>query len=218
MMKRRAFFSGAASLAAAGAALSPLALMAQAKLPKVGVDYVKLNQAAPVEAPAGKIEVIEFFWYSCPHCSAFEPVLAEWVKRLPKDVAFRRLPIAFRDDYVPQQHLYFTLEAMGLLDKFHARVFAAIHGERQNLVKAEAITEWMVQQGVDRAKFQASFSSFSTSTKVRRATQLMNPYNIEGVPALGVAGRFYTDGSLAKSMDAALSVTDFLIAEVRAKR
>lgn len=217
-MKRRAFFSGAASLAAAGAALSPLALMAQAKLPKVGVDYVKLNQVAPVEAPAGKIEVIEFFWYSCPHCSAFEPVLADWAKRLPKDVAFRRLPIAFRDDYVPQQHLYFTLEAMGLLDKFHAKVFAAIHGERLNLVKADAITEWMVQQGVDRAKFLAGFSSFSTSTKVRRATQLMNAYSIEGVPALGVAGRFYTDGSLAKSMDAALSVTDFLIAEVRAKR
>jgi len=212
MMKRREFFAGAASLAVATAAQS------QAKAPQAGSDFIKLNQAAPVEAPAGKIEVLEFFWYSCPHCSAFEPALSEWAKRLPKDVVFKRVPIAFRDDYVPQQQLFFTLEVMGLLDTLHARVFAAIHGERQNLNTADSITDWVVKQGVDRARFVSNFSSFSTSTKVNRARQLMTAYEIDGVPAMGVAGRFYTDGSLAKSTDGMLSVADFLIAQVRAKR
>ncbi len=217
-MKRRAFIATASSLAAGAATLSPLTAMSQAAAPKEGTDYVKLAQPAPVEAPAGKIEVVEFFWYSCPHCAAFEPVLAEWVKRLPADVAFRRVPIAFQSSYTPQQQLYYALEAMGLLDTLHTRVFAAIHGERQNLVKPDAIADWIVKQGVDKAKFLSHFNSFSTSTKANRARQLMTAYMVEGVPAMGVAGRFYTDGSLAKSTDRALTISDFLVAEVRAKR
>lgn len=217
-MKRRVFFAQAAGLAAGVAGLAPWMAMAQPAAPQVNTDYVKLGQTAPVEAPAGKIEVIEFFWYSCPHCNAFEPVLSQWAKKLPADVAFRRVPIAFQNSYVPQQQLFYALEAMGLIDKMHARVFAAIHGERQNLVKPEAITEWVVKQGIDKDKFLSQFNSFSTVTKSSRARQLMTAYAVEGVPAMGVAGRFYTDGSLAKSMDRALAVTDYLIAEVRAKR
>jgi len=217
-MKRRAFFAGAASLAAGTAALSPATLLAQAALPKAGTDFIKLSQAAPVEAAAGKIETIEFFWYSCPHCSAFEPALSQWALRQPKDVAFKRVPIAFQDSYIPQQHLFFALEAMGLLDTLHTKVFTAIHTERQNLVKPEAIAQWVAKQGVDQAKFLSHFNSFSTSTKASRARQLMTAYTIEGVPAMGVAGRFYTDGSLAKSMERALLVTDFLVSEVRAGR
>ena len=217
-MKRRAFIATASSLAAGAATLAPLSALSQAAAPKQGVDYVKLGQQAPVEAPAGKIEVVEFFWYSCPHCAAFEPVLSEWVKRLPPDVVFRRVPIAFQSSYMPQQQLFYALESMGLLETLHSRVFTAIHGERQNLVKAEAITDWVVKQGVDKAKFLSHFNSFSTSTKANRARQLMTAYQVEGVPAMGVAGRFYTDGSLAKSTDRALAVSDFLVAEVRAKR
>jgi len=217
-MKRRAFFAGAASLAAGTAALSPAVLLAQAKTPEAGTDFVKLSQPAPVESAAGKIEAIEFFWYSCPHCSAFEPSLSQWARRLPKDVAFKRMPIAFQSAYVPQQHLYFALEAMGLLDSFHAKVFVAIHDERQNLVKPEAIAQWVARQGVDQAKFLSHFNSFATSTKASRARQLMTAYAVEGVPAMGVAGRFYTDGALAGSMERALAVTDFLLAEVRAGR
>ncbi len=217
-MKRRAFFAGAASLAAGSAALSPTALLAQVQLPKAGTDFVKLNQAAPVDAAAGKIETVEFFWYSCPHCSSFEPALSQWAQRQPKDVAFKRVPIAFQDSYIPQQHLYFALEAMGLLETFHAKVFAAIHGERQNLVKPDAIAQWVAKQGIDQAKFLSYFNSFSTSTKASRARQLMSAYAIEGVPAMGVAGRFYTDGSMAKGMDRALMVTDFLVGQVRAGR
>lgn len=217
-MQRRDFFSGVGTVAAGAAMWSPAWVQAQAKTPQSGIDFIKLDKPAPVEAATGKIEVVEFFWYSCPHCNAFEPALSAWVKALPKDVAFKRVPVAFRDDFVPQQKLFFALDAMGLVDKFHARVFAAIHVERQNLTSAEAITAWVVKQGVDKAKFLAQFNSFSSATKATRAKQLQNAYQLEGVPAMGVAGLYYTDGSLAKSMERALMVSDFLVAQVRGKR
>jgi len=161
---------------------------------------------------------VEFFWYSCPHCNAFEPTLEAWVKKLPKDVAFRRVPVAFNDSFAPQQRLYYALEAMGLVDKLHAKVFAAIHAEKLNLSKGEQIVDWIGKQGVDKAKFQEQYNSFSVVTKVSRATQLQNAYKVEGVPALGVAGRFYTDGSIARSMERALQVVESLVADVRAGR
>ena len=214
-MKRRDFSLLAGAVTVAAQALWPAVSHADASKPEAGTDYLLLDPRAPVEAPAGKIELVEFFWYSCPHCSAFEPELAVWLKKLPKDVAFRRVPVAFRDDFVPQQRLYYALEAMGLVDKLHAKVFAAIHGERLDLSKAPAILDWVAKQGVDPAKFSEQFGSFSVATKASRAAQLQNAYKVEGVPALGVAGRFYTDGSLAKSMGNALKVTDSLLALVR---
>jgi thiol:disulfide interchange protein DsbA len=214
-MQRRDFSLTLGSLAATALAFNPNSVLAQASTPRAGVDYLQLGKPVPTEAPAGKIEVIEFFWYNCPHCSAFEPALAAWAKVLPKDVAFRRVPIAFRDDFAPQQKLYYALEAMGLVDKMHARVFAAIHDEKQNLTSGEAIINWMAKQGIDKAKFTEQFNSFSATTKANRARQTQDAYQIEGVPALGVAGRFYTDGAMAKSMDRALSITDFLVAQSR---
>lgn len=217
-MKRREFSQAALGAGLLSSALvSPLA-HAQAKKPVAGTDYQVLEPRASVEAPAGKIEVVEFFWYNCPHCNVFEPTLDGWVKKLPKDIAFRRVPVAFRDEFVPQQRLFYALEAMGLVGKLHAKVFAAIHGEKLNLSKGEAITEWMGKQGVDKAKFVEQYNSFSVVTKSGRASKLQNEYKVEGVPALGVAGRFYTDGSMAGSMERAVQVVDFLLAEVRAKR
>ena len=215
-MKRRDF--SLACGVAAGAAWLPTGALAQAKPPQAGTDYLVVEKPAGVEAPAGKIEVVEFFWYSCSHCNAFEPALEGWIKRAPKDVVVRRVPVAFQDSFVPQQRLFYTLEAMGLLDKLHAKVFAAIHGEKQNLTKADAIVDWVVKQGVDKAKFQEQFNSFSVATKATRGTQLQNAYRVEGVPSLGVAGRFYTDSTLTKNMDRALQVVDFLAAQVRSGR
>ncbi len=215
-MKRRSFCTAAGTLAVAG--LSSQIVLAQTKAPQAGTDYLQLNKPAPVDAPAGKIEVLEFFWYSCPHCNAFEPLLGGWAKQLSKDVVFKRVPVAFQDNYLPQQRLFYALESLGLADKLHNRVFAAIHVERQNLVSEGAITDWMVKQGVDKALFASHFNSFTTVSKARRANQLMTAYQVEGVPALGVAGRFYTDGAMTKTMDRALQVVDFLVAEVRAGR
>jgi thiol:disulfide interchange protein DsbA len=214
-MKRREFSLLAGAAAAATQALWPTLAHADAAKPEAGTDYLVLDPRAAVEAPAGKIEVVEFFWYSCPHCNAFEPELEAWLKKLPKDVAFRRVPVAFRDDFVPQQRLYYALDAMGLVDKLHAKVFAAIHVERLDLAKSPAIIDWVAKQGVDKAKFTDQYNSFSVATKASKAAQLQNAYKVEGVPALGVAGRFYTDGSLAKSMGNALRVVESLVAGVR---
>ena len=191
---------------------------AQALKPEAGADYLKLDKPAAIEAGQGKVEVVEFFWYNCPHCNAFEPTLEAWIKRQPKDVSIRRVPVGFRDEFVPQQRLYYTLEAMDLVDKLHAKVFAAIHAEKQPLGKGDAIADWVAKQGVDKAKFLERYNDFSIATKASRATQLQNAYRVEGVPALGVAGRFYTDGTLAKNMARALQIVDFLVAEVRAGR
>jgi len=216
-MERRYFLTLTSSVAAGLSGVSALAL-AQAGNPRAGVDFRTLDRVAPVDAPAGKIEVIEFFWYGCPHCNAFEPVLAQWVKALPADVVFKRVPIAFQPGFVPQQQLFYALEAMGLVDKLHTQVFAAIHRDRLMLVSPADISAWVVKQGVDATAFASQFNSFSVVAKARRASQLMDAYQVEGVPALGVAGRFYTDGELTRAMDRALQVTAFLISEVRVGR
>ena len=213
-MNRRDF-SQAAAGAVLMSSLAPMAAHSQGSKPAAGTDYLVLETRAPVDAPAGKIEVVEFFWYSCPHCNAFEPTLEAWVKKLPKDVGFRRAPVAFREDFIPQQRLYYALDAMGLVEKLHAKVFAAIHVDKLKLATGEAIVEWMGKNGVDTAKFQAEYNSFGVVTKTQRASQLQNAYKVEGVPALGVAGRYYTDGSLAKSMERALQVVDSLVADLR---
>ena len=218
-MKRREFskvWTSGLAVSALGLTQTPLALAQGAGKPlKAGTDYLVLDKPAPVEAAAGQIEVVEFFWYACPHCNTFEPSLEAWVKRLPKDVAFRRAPVAFRSDFVPLQKLYYTLEAMNLVETLHRKAFYAIHVEKQQLNRDEAVIAWAAKQGVDQAKFVDTFNSFGVSTKVRKATQLQDAYKLGGVPALGIHGRFYTDGTLAQTMDRALLVTDQLLADVR---
>ncbi len=211
-MKRREFsFGTAAALAATGLALPA---HAQRKYTE-GKEYQPIDKRAPVEAPQGKVEVVEFFWYACPHCNAFEPKLEAWVKKIPADVAFRRVPVAFRDDMVPQQRLFYVLEAMGKLDELHRKVFHAMHVEKQALNREDLITAWVDKQGVDKAKFAELYNSFAVSTKARKATQLQDAYRIEGVPSLGIAGRYLTSGDMAGTVDNALLVTDYLIAEAR---
>jgi thiol:disulfide interchange protein DsbA len=212
-MKRRDFSLVCGAVASAALVQSPA--HAQAKPPVAGSDYLVLDKPAPVEAPKGKVEVVEFFWYNCAHCNAFEPTLAAWIKQAPKDIVVRRVPIAFQADFAPQQQLFYALDALGLVEKLHAKVFAAIHADKQNLAKADAITDWVVKQGVDKAKFLEQFNSFSTAAKVKRATQLQDAYQVDGVPSLGVAGRFLTDGGKAKGMSRALTVVEFLAAKVR---
>lgn len=214
-MQRRRFVSQTGSLAFSAALLAPSLSRAQANALRAGTDFRVLDRPAPVDAPAGKVEVVEFFWYNCPHCNAFEPVLTEWVKKLPQDIVFKRIPVAFRDDFVPQQRLFYALEALDLIDSLHTRVFAAIHVERLNLSQGPAIVDWVVKQGVDRDRFVELFNSFSSSTKATRARQLQTAYQVDGVPALGVAGRYYTDAAMAKTMDRVLQVVDHLTSQIR---
>jgi protein dithiol oxidoreductase (disulfide-forming) len=216
-MKRREFSMGAAGALAASAMALPTGAWAQAKKPEDGVEYMTLDKKVNVDVPAGKVEVIEFFWYSCPHCNAFEPKLVAWIKKQPADVVIKRVPVAFRDDFVPQQRLYYTLEALGKVEELHNKVFLAIHQERVPLQREEQIADWAEKQGVDKAKFRELYNSFSVSSKARRASQLQDQFKVTGVPAIGIHGRWYTDGELARNMDRALQVTEHLIAEARKK-
>ncbi|MEF9947546.1 MAG: thiol:disulfide interchange protein DsbA/DsbL [Comamonas sp.] len=214
-MKRREFSLAASAAAAGTLTLGTSSSWAQAAAPKEGKDYIKLAKPASVSAPAGKVEVIEFFWYSCPHCNVFEPQFEAWAKSQPADVVVRRVPVAFNASFLPQQKLYFTLEGMNLLPQLHAKVFRAIHVERNGLKNDEAIFEWIGKQGVDVAKFKEVYNSFTVANQARKAAQLQNEYDVEGVPAMGVAGRYYTDGTKAGNMDNVLRVVNALIASSR---
>ena len=212
-MQRREFSITAATLAAT-AGLPIASVHAQGQSPKEGADYLILDKIAPTES-AGKIEVVEFFWYSCGHCNNFEPLLEEWAKKLPKDVVLRRVPVSFRSDFEPQQRLYYVLEAMNKVDALQKKVFYAIHVEKQALNTLPLITDWAEKQGIDKAKFTEAYNSFPVATKARKATLLQDAFKVDGVPALGVGGKYYTSGSLAQTMGRALAVTDHLIGLVR---
>ena len=216
-MKRREFSLSAASAVAASALTLPVAnpALAQARQFKEGKDFKRLDKPVAPDAPAGKVDVIEFFWYSCPHCHAFEPTLDAWVKAAPKDLSIRRVPVAFNASFVPQQKLYYTLEGMGKLEALHAKVFRAVHVEKAKLAKDDEILAWVTQQGVDVAKFKEVYGSFSVANQVRRASQLQDSYGVEGVPSMGVAGKYYTDGTMAGSMQTVLQVVEYLAATAR---
>ncbi|CAN5483527.1 thiol:disulfide interchange protein DsbA [soil metagenome] len=219
-MQRREFSISAVTLAATATGMSaalPSLAQAQAKAFQSGSDYLTLDKPAATEAPAGQIEVVEFFWYNCPHCNAFEPMFDAWAKKVPKDVSVRRSPIAFRPDFEPQQRLYYVLEGMGKVDELHKKVFNAIHVEKQPLGTADQITAWAEKQGIAKAKFVEMYNSFSVITKVRKATQLQDAYALDGVPALGINGRYFTSGSQAKTLERSLQVTDYLIGQSRGK-
>jgi len=218
-MKRRDF--SLAAISAATVAGLPLVAQAQgpaAAKPVEGKDYLSLDKRVPTDVGTGKIEVIEFFWYSCPHCHSFEPQFAAWVKAAPKDVVVQRVPVRFRDDFEAQQRAYYVFESLNMVDAMHGKLFHAIHTERQQLNNAQALAAWANKNGLPEKKFLDTFNSFGVATKARRATQLQDAFKVQGVPALGIAGRFYTDGGLAQSMDRALQVADYLIGEVRRGR
>jgi thiol:disulfide interchange protein DsbA len=214
-MKRREFSSRLISLTAGASALvSATRALAQGE-PVEGTSYVKLSQPIPMAA-GGKIEVVEFFWYGCPHCSIFEPTLAAWQKKLPADVSFRRAPVVFREEpFTTHQKLYYSLEAMDLVDTMQRKVFHAIQVDQAKLDKLPDILTFMAKNGVDTAKFTDAFNSFSVQTKARQAKQLAEAYRIDGVPTLGIHGRYYTSPSLAGSPEKALSVADYLIQRSR---
>ncbi|RJP66370.1 MAG: thiol:disulfide interchange protein DsbA/DsbL [Comamonadaceae bacterium] len=195
--------------ASAGLALTPA--LAQRVGPKEGVDFVRLPKPAPVESPASQVEVVEFFAYTCIHCFNFEPLFEEWIQKKPAHVTVKRMPVAFSPAFVPMQRLYFTLEAMNLVDKLHTKVFKAIHEERLPLTTPAAITDWVAKQGVDRARFSELYNGGPVGEKANRAVQLQDAYSVEGTPSLGIAGRYYLNGQGPRT----LVVANALIAELR---
>jgi protein dithiol oxidoreductase (disulfide-forming) len=222
-LNRRDFSAGClGGMALLGAA--PTAL-AQQKAPVEGVNYVRLEQPLPAAVP-GKIEVIEFFWYECPHCNAFEPALEAWEKGLPTDVVLHRVPVWFREEpFTAQQKLYYALDSLGLVPSMQRRVFYAIHNDHVRLRSPEDISAFALKNGIDPLKFMPAYNSFSVQTQAQRARQIAAAYKIDAVPAMGVQGRFYTNGSLASANgpvttptgtnERMLVVVDSLIARIR---
>ena len=209
-MKRREF-----SVSLAGAGLGwMLAGSAHAQgEPVEGTHYRRLAQPAPVSLPSPdkKVEVVDFFWYECSHCNNFLPMVEPWAAKLPADVAYRRVPVGFTARHQAAQKIFYALEDLGLLDTMHKRIFAAIHVQRQRLSTEKDYAAYLVSQGVDRDKLDAALGSFSVNTKAKRATQVTDAYKIDGTPALGVQGRYWTSGSLAGGFGGMLSVTEHLI-------
>ena len=214
-VNRRGFSAGMLGAGLGGVLLTPPAAAQPA--PVENVHYVRLAQPAPVTP--GKIEVVEFFWYECPHCHAFEPALEAWAKRQPDDIAFRRVPIWFRDEpFTAQQRLFYALDSLGLLPTLHRRVYHAIHNERTRLRTTDDMLAFVTRNGVDPQKFMAAFNSFAVQSKGLQARQAAAAYKIDAVPAMGVHGRFYTNIGLAGGPDRALAVVSHLAQRVRSAR
>lgn len=208
-----------ALLLAGVAGASPFApAAAQGSGPVEGKDYTKVDTPQPTSVPAGKVEVLEFFSYACPHCSSFEPTLEGWEKQLPPEASFRRVPVPFLMNADNFMHTYYALETIGAVQPAQLKIFRAIHIERQRLDSAENIAAFLGKNGVDAAKFLAAFRSFSVATSVSRAKKMVADYKVDSVPTLVVAGRWMTSPSLAGSQERSLQIVDQLAQKAHAAK
>lgn len=196
--------------------------------PKNGVDYQTLTAPQPVQATGKKVEVIEFFAYHCPACNLLEPTFNQWVKKQGDNIAVRRVHLPFQGPADPEAHLFLTLEAMGKLEEFHPKVFHAMHVQRQRLLKDDAIIEWAVKNGLDRAKFMETWNSFGVSTKLRRLGQVQAAYKVTGTPTIVIDGKYVVSpGQIAEAnkiqdpgqlMQATTQVMDALVKKAAATK
>jgi len=171
--------------------------------------WALVNPPQPTEAN-GKIEVMEFFWYGCPHCYALEPEVVAWTKKLPPDVEFKRVP-APMGGWLEGAKIFYTLEVMGLLPQYHEKVFDAIHKEQVNLFNARQREQWLSKNGIDPAKYAAAEKSFTVDSRLKRAMQLAQQYKLDGVPRIVVAGKYYTSSEQAGGASKVFGVVDQLI-------
>ena len=171
--------------------------------------FQELNPPQPVET-SDKIEVLEFFWYGCIHCYNLEPKIETWLKTLPKDVEFRRVPAVFNERWAHDAAIFYTFEALGVLDKLHRPFFDAIHRDRLRTDNAQALNAWLEKNGVDPKKFEATVKSFGVQSKAKRAIRLTSAYKIDGTPMMAVHGRYTVPSS-----DVMLDTVNRLVANVR---
>lgn len=181
---------------------------------QVDANHVKIEPAQPSDT-AGKVEVLEFFAYSCPHCATMEPLVARWAQTLPDNVVVKHVPVAFNAGMADMQKLYYSLEALDRLD-LHPKVFHAVHRERQRIYNFKAMAEWVEDQGVDRSQFEAAFQSFGVNNKVARANELAKVYKVEGTPSLAVGGRYVTSPSMTGTYEGAITEAQKLLDSILA--
>ena len=179
--------------------------------------YAELKPALPVETQ-GKIEVIEFFWYGCIHCYNLEPALESWLKKLPPDAQFRRVPAVFNERWGHDAAIFYTFEALGALDKLHRPFFDAIHRDHLRTDNPQALDEWLEKNGIEPRRFNDTMKSFGVQSKLRRATQLTLSYRIDGTPAMAVQGRYTVSADQGRSQQGMLDTVDYLVDMVRKKK
>ena len=189
----------------AAAALAPVAAPALAQAP-----YTEISPPMSTDAAPGKVEVTEFFWYGCPACYSLEPQLEAWVKKLPKDIEFRRIPAIFNQQVAIAARVFYALEAIGEVDRLHRALFDAIHKQGLKITDDRQRNEWLERQKVDMAKFNAAYKSFSVESRLKRAAELQKAAKIDGVPSIIVNGRYSVTYG-----DRMLAVTDGLIEQLR---
>jgi thiol:disulfide interchange protein DsbA len=181
----------------------------------LGYETVATPQAT--QNPA-KIEVIEFFWYGCPHCYDFEPLLNKWKEKLPKNVEFIRQPAAFNDQWTKHAKAYYTAEALGVVDKIHADFFDAIQVKKEQLETEEQLAKFFVAHGVKEADFHEAYNSFPVDAKLRQAPSMAARYGITGVPTIIINGKYKTNGPIAGSHEKMIEVMDTLIKQESSKK
>lgn len=180
--------------------LVALATGASAAQPAPGKDYRLIEPPLPTDS-GNKVEVLEFFWYACPHCNNLQPPLRAWLKKKPADVEFRRVPAVLADSWLPLTRAYYTLDAMGLVEKLHHDVFAAIHEQNIRLSDPKVLFDWVAKRGVDRQKFMDIYNSFGVQSRARRSIDMTRNYDIPGTPALTVDGRYLVAPSMTLKPD-----------------
>jgi thiol:disulfide interchange protein DsbA len=206
-------------IASAATAAAPLLAQAQtaARAPQELKDYVRLKNPVAPESGA-KVEVLEFFQYTCPHCYSYEPYLAGWKKKLPADVEYKRIPIAWDNSTMPHVRIYYTLDALGKVNDLHEKVFAAVQKNKQPMINPDQIADFMAANGIDRKQWVDTYNSFSVATRANRAGQIWRAYQIDGTPAMGIDGKFKTAPSMVGSREGSLIVLDYLVAQARTER
>ena len=180
----------------------------------VAQEYLELNPPKATADPT-KVEVIEFFWYGCPHCFQFEPYLEAWLKEKPAEVTFRRQPVIFGPKWAPQAKGFFTAEVLGVVDKIHQDFFRAMHVDKKPMASEEELAEFFAAHGVDRKAFADAFRSFAVDVKMRQAETLAAEYGITGVPSLVVNGKYAITGQTAKSYARMIEVLKEMIERER---
>lgn len=187
-----------------------LPILAQAQNFKEGESYSKLTK--PIATQSGdKIEVLEFFWYGCPHCFSFEPTLRKWKKSLPDNVKFIRMPSPLNPRWMIHTKTYYALEIMGEGDKHHDAIFAAMHTKKMKLHSKASLADFLATQGVDKKTFLATFDSFAVEMRAKQAMQLGQKFKVSGVPMLAINGKYTISGSQAGSYTGMTNVADHLI-------
>ncbi len=181
------------------------------------IDY-RFITPQPVQASAGQIEVIDFFWYGCPYCNRLQPALERWLSRKPADIVVRRIPVVLRENWAPHARIYYTLEALGETERLHQKVYHGYHVEQLFMSRPEVMSEWAVRNGIDRERWDGAYNSPAVTRKVEEAANLTRSYSITGTPALVVDGRYLTSGNMVESLDGLIPILDGLIFRVRATR